>query len=136
MPLVIEQCCACSRIAGAPTTTSRKQRHSCFFSHREGDVTSHRAALRRRRWRGITCRKRDALRPTREATRATLRRASVLLFLALTTVLLWVPHIWPPRILIPVPRGFSTTLGYISVDRTEIMLNNLRIFIRIIYEYL
>lgn len=47
LALVIEQCYTCSRIAGAPTTTSRERRHSRFFSHREGDIASRRAAPRR-----------------------------------------------------------------------------------------
>lgn len=104
-----------------------------------GRESSRRAAPRRQRWGGITCRKRDALRPTREATRVsaaprrvTLRRESGRtggLAGSDFDYLLWVLRgttvsdhaIWPLR---KFPSRFhadcrAKTLGYLSVDRTD-----------------
>jgi hypothetical protein len=74
-------CCACSRMASTTTTTCGRGRRLRFFSDPGG---RRRAAPRRSASRraastadrgGITCRKRDALRPTREAARALAGRS-------------------------------------------------------------
>lgn len=77
--VVIEPSCdayACSRMARwRLRATNGDARVSSIV--REGDVASRRAEPSRRR-RGITCRKRDVLRPTREATRASVAACRVL----------------------------------------------------------
>lgn len=80
MPLVIEQQVLCVLANRRRADDYEPQATTLAFLQPSGGrrhVASCRAAPRRRRWGGITCRKRDALRPTREATRVTLRRASV-----------------------------------------------------------
>lgn len=147
MPLVIEQqCCACSRIAGVPTTTSRERRHSRFFSYREGVVAPRRAAptaMRRHHVSETRCITPNTWGNTR-LRRAAPRHAvspvepGVLLFLALTTCYespAELPYLIDPH---PnIPSGSTRIIAQkFSVIFRSIVRASWRKNLRIIYEYL